>query len=95
MICSFNDQVGMFNSLNNCFIDLQIIITSCLLQPVNVNDYNHNHKHLPQVDPIEPGLRFLPFFYALTFVVNLFSIFYEGPKSNYQLINLSVNQFIS
>lgn len=36
---------------------------------------------LTKADPIEPGLRFLPFFYALTFVVNLFSIFYDGPTS--------------
>ncbi|ESN96158.1 hypothetical protein HELRODRAFT_189127 [Helobdella robusta] len=36
---------------------------------------------LTKKDPIEPGLRFLPMFYAVTIVVNLFSIFFEGPKA--------------
>lgn len=31
-------------------------------------------------DQLEPGLRFLPIFYAVTIVVNLFSVFYEGPE---------------
>ncbi|XP_072038156.1 sodium-dependent phosphate transporter 1-B-like [Amphiura filiformis] len=30
-------------------------------------------------EPLEPGLRTLPFWYALVFLVNSFSIFYEGP----------------
>jgi len=31
-------------------------------------------------DPLEPGLRFLPIFYAFTLVVNVFSIFFDGPE---------------
>lgn len=35
---------------------------------------------LDKSDPLEPGLRFLPLFYASTIVVNFFSIFYKGPE---------------
>lgn len=31
-------------------------------------------------DPLEPGLKFLPAFYAITVGVNLFSIFFEGSE---------------
>lgn len=31
-------------------------------------------------DPLEPGLKFLPAFYAVTVAVNLFSIFFEGSE---------------
>ena len=37
-----------------------------------------------QEDPLEPGLRLLPLFYGLTVVVNVFSVFYEGPESKYR-----------
>ncbi|ELU11168.1 hypothetical protein CAPTEDRAFT_119196 [Capitella teleta] len=30
--------------------------------------------------PLEPGLKFLPLFYAATIVINLFSVFYDGPE---------------
>lgn len=35
---------------------------------------------LKKVDPLEPGLRFLPIFYSCTIVVNIYSIFYKGPE---------------
>lgn len=35
---------------------------------------------LNKSDPLEPGLRFLPIFYAGTIVINLFSVFYDGPE---------------
>jgi len=35
---------------------------------------------LNKADSLEPGLRFLPVFYAVTIVVNFFSVFYEGPE---------------
>jgi sodium-dependent phosphate transporter len=35
---------------------------------------------LNKSDPLEPGLRWLPVFYAVTIVVNLFSVFYDGPE---------------
>jgi sodium-dependent phosphate transporter len=35
---------------------------------------------LNKPDPLEPGLRFLPIFYAATIVINLFSVFYDGPE---------------
>lgn len=35
---------------------------------------------LSKSDPLEPGLRFLPVFYAVTIVVNMFSVFYQGPE---------------
>jgi len=38
---------------------------------------------LLQTDQLEPGLRFLPIFYAATIVINLFSVFYHGPESEY------------
>ena len=34
-----------------------------------------------QKDPLESGLRFLPVFYAATILINLFSVFYDGPAS--------------
>ena len=39
-----------------------------------------------QTDPLEPGLRFLPIFYACTIVVNFFSIFYDGPESEHSSV---------
>lgn len=36
---------------------------------------------LTRENPIEPGLRFLPLFYGITFVVNIFSIFHDGPST--------------
>jgi len=39
-----------------------------------------------QVDQLEPGLRFLPIFYAATIVINLFSVFYDGPPSKCILV---------
>jgi len=38
---------------------------------------------LDKSDPLEPGLRFLPVFYAITITINLFSVFYEGPEMLY------------
>ncbi|KAK2165770.1 hypothetical protein LSH36_45g02005 [Paralvinella palmiformis] len=38
---------------------------------------------LSKKDALEPGLRFLPIFYAITIVVNLFSVFYDGPEMLY------------
>jgi amino acid permease len=38
---------------------------------------------LLQTEQLEPGLRFLPIFYAATIVINLFSVFYDGPSSEY------------
>lgn len=38
---------------------------------------------LKKADPLEPGLRLLPLFYGVTIVVNVFSIFYEGPEMFY------------
>lgn len=35
---------------------------------------------LNKTDQLEPGLRFLPIFYAATIVINLFSVFYDGPE---------------
>lgn len=35
---------------------------------------------LTSPDPLEPGLKFLPAFYAITVGVNLFSIFFEGSE---------------
>ena len=34
-----------------------------------------------QDDPLEPGLRWLPLFYGVTIIINIFSIFYEGTES--------------
>lgn len=42
------------------------------------------HMYAPfvsQKDPLESGLRFLPVFYAATILINLFSVFYDGPAS--------------
>lgn len=37
--------------------------------------------------PLEPGLRFLPIFYALIIMLNVFSIFYDGPEMlNFHLV---------
>lgn len=33
--------------------------------------------------PLEPGLRLLPMFYALTAAINLFSVFYKGSSREY------------
>lgn len=38
---------------------------------------------LSKPDPLEPGLRFLPLFYASTIVINVFSVFYDGPEMLY------------
>ncbi|CAD5119386.1 DgyrCDS8000 [Dimorphilus gyrociliatus] len=35
---------------------------------------------LRKKDPLEPGLLFLPMFYGITIIINLFSVFYHGPK---------------
>lgn len=35
---------------------------------------------LSKADPLEPGLRFLPIFYAMTIVVSMFSVFCQGPE---------------
>jgi len=35
---------------------------------------------LSKDDPLEPGLRALPIFYAFTIMINLFSILYDGPE---------------
>ena len=32
-----------------------------------------------QAEPLEPGLQLLPVFYAATIVINIFSVFYDGP----------------
>lgn len=37
-----------------------------------------HHMVLKKPKPLEPGLRLLPFFYALTAAINLFSVFYKG-----------------
>lgn len=41
------------------------------------------HFILLKPEPLEPGLRSLPFFYGFTFVVNVFSIIHDGPKLLY------------
>ena len=33
--------------------------------------------------PLEPGLKTLPFWYAIVFMINSFSIFYNGPECEY------------
>ncbi|XP_064652342.1 sodium-dependent phosphate transporter 1-B-like isoform X2 [Lineus longissimus] len=35
---------------------------------------------LSKAAPLEPGLKFLPVIYAITVVINVFSIFYDGPE---------------
>lgn len=34
---------------------------------------------LNKAEPLEPGLQLLPVFYAATIVINIFSVFYDGP----------------
>ncbi|KAK2186611.1 hypothetical protein NP493_194g00021 [Ridgeia piscesae] len=41
--------------------------------------YLCKYKILNKKDPLEAGLRFLPVFYAATILINLFSVFYDGP----------------
>ncbi|KAI0218882.1 Sodium-dependent phosphate transporter 1 [Lamellibrachia satsuma] len=41
--------------------------------------YLCKYKILNKKDPLESGLRFLPVFYAATILINLFSVFYDGP----------------
>ncbi|GLV39179.1 Na[+]-dependent inorganic phosphate cotransporter type III [Carabus blaptoides fortunei] len=41
------------------------------------------HFILLKAEPLQPGLRSLPFFYGFTFVVNAFSIIHDGPKLLY------------
>ena len=36
---------------------------------------------LLQRNPLEPGLKLLPVFYAVTISINLFSIIIDGPES--------------
>lgn len=36
-----------------------------------------------QENPIEPGLKLLPFIYSFTIFVNVFSIFFDGPESKH------------
>ncbi|XP_071493358.1 sodium-dependent phosphate transporter 1-B-like [Diadema antillarum] len=38
---------------------------------------------LSKEEPLEPGLRVLPFFYALVMIINCISIFIDGPKMLY------------
>lgn len=40
---------------------------------------------------MEPGLRWLHIFYGLTMFINMFSIFYEGPESEYNSESLIHN----
>ncbi|KAL3889306.1 hypothetical protein ACJMK2_001650 [Sinanodonta woodiana] len=39
-----------------------------------------HHLVLKKSEPMEYGLRLLPFFYSVTLAINLFSIFYEGSE---------------
>ena len=48
----------------------------------------YDYVFVLQEEPLEPGLKLLPLFYALTIVINMFSIFYDGPESKY--MNLEV-----
>lgn len=41
------------------------------------------HFILNKENPLEPGLKFLPLFYAITIAINFFSIFYDGPEMLY------------
>ncbi|XP_014681608.1 PREDICTED: sodium-dependent phosphate transporter 1-like [Priapulus caudatus] len=64
---------------------LALIIASWFVSPVMSGFvscslfYLINRFILKAHDPLESGLRFIPFFYGLTLVINLFSVFYKGP----------------
>jgi phosphate/sulfate permease len=46
---------------------------------------------LNKAEPLEPGLRLLPVFYALTIVINIFSVFYDGPASKRRTVECYSN----
>ena len=38
---------------------------------------------LRRPEPLEPGLRSLPFFYGFTILINVFSVVHDGPSREY------------
>ncbi|ESO09139.1 hypothetical protein HELRODRAFT_190726 [Helobdella robusta] len=68
------------------WVKLATIITSWFISPILAGIvsimlfWTCKKFILSKHQPLEPGLRFLPIFYAMTIVVNIFSVFYEGPE---------------